>query len=139
MKIEFLKRITQERRDAKRQDSPETFKRHRITMIALIIKGGSLLALAENNYQRLSYPFKKRNCYRHTSGLHSELAVINKCTASQLKGSTIVIYGLGGLHPPRSSKPCSACMKAIKSVGIKKIIYFENEIQKKMMVNSLDV
>jgi tRNA(Arg) A34 adenosine deaminase TadA len=113
------------------------YTKQRITMISMIVKGGNILAIGENDYDRKSYPFKTVNRYKSYNGLHSELAAINQCTAEQLKGSTIVVYGLRRVNAPYSTKPCPSCINAIKAVGIKKIVYYENGIQITAKVNTL--
>lgn len=117
---------------------PEYFDKFRMCMIAIIIKGNSVIATSSSNQDRKTYPFKFQNKYEQRHGYHAELNVINKCTSQQLRGSTIIVYGLtGGNNYPFSTKPCEHCLNAIKNVGIKKIIYFENGEQKKLMVASI--
>jgi deoxycytidylate deaminase len=100
----------------------------RLTMIAIIKKGGNIISIGINDYFRLAYPFKDVNNYSKYSGLHAELDAINKCTKEQLKGSTIIVYGLSRTGKlPLSSRPCKSCYNAIKSVGIKKMIYYNKE------------
>jgi deoxycytidylate deaminase len=132
-----IHKLTVKRRNRKKCYNPSYFKIHRVTMISIILKGGSILAIGENDYERKSYAFKNKNGYKQYQGLHSELAAINKCTKEQLKGSTIIIYGLGGEQVPYSTKPCEHCLHAIKDVGIKTIIYYEHGEQKKLRVSSL--
>jgi deoxycytidylate deaminase len=104
----------------------------RITMIAIIQKGGKILSIGINNYFRLCYKFKEKNKYGRYQGLHAELDAIKKCTKEQLKGSTMIIYGqtIQG-NFPKSTRPCEACYRAIVLTKIKKIIYYENGLEVK--------
>ncbi len=57
--------------------------------------------------------------------LHAELAAMKKALAnhSDLSGAEMYIYHMGSKNQQKMARPCSACMKAIKEHGIKKIIY----------------
>jgi tRNA(Arg) A34 adenosine deaminase TadA len=118
-------------------NNPNKYVRQRVTMISIIFKGNCILSIGENNYDRKQYPFKGKNKYKPYNGLHSELDAINKCNKDQLKGSTIAVYGLRRINAPYSTKPCPCCLNAIKDVGIKKIIYWENNQQQIIKVNDL--
>jgi deoxycytidylate deaminase len=102
----------------------------RITMVAVIQKGGKILSIGINDYFRLCYKFKDRNQYGEYQGLHAELAAIKKCTKKQLQGSIMSVYGqtVQG-NFPKSTRPCCNCLNAIKAVGIRKIVYYENGLE----------
>lgn len=108
----------------------------KVCMVAVITKGGSVLATGENDYSRLAYPFKSRNGYKPGAGLHAELAAINKLAKRQLAGSTITVYGLCQAGPPVSTKPCPACMEAIAAVGIKRVVWFEDGHEVRMPITA---
>jgi tRNA(Arg) A34 adenosine deaminase TadA len=118
-------------------EHPSKYVRQRVTMISIIFKGNSILAIGENNYDRKQYPFKWKNKYKSYSGLHSELDAINKCNKHQLKGATIAIYGLRRINMVTSTFPCASCLNAIKDVGIKKIIYWKDNVQHNVNVTEL--
>ena len=99
-------------------------------MAAAIIKGGNIISIGNNKYNRLSYPYKQMNGYSKLSGLHAELDAIKKCSKSSLLGATIVITGVTKAGNRILTKPCPACRNAIRAVGIKKIIYFDKSGQK---------
>ncbi len=100
-------------------------------MFSVITKGGRVLSMGHNNKNRLSFPFKSENGYSSLSGMHAEYDAIRKLFKFQLKDSTIMVFGFNRKsNNPILSKPCKACMNAIKEVGIKKIIYFDKQGKK---------
>lgn len=103
----------------------------KVAMIAMIIRGGNVIAIGKNNYHRLSFPYRTQDNYSKFSGIHAEKDAIRKCTKEQLKNSSIIIFGMnvssGNIV---KSKPCKSCLSAIKSVNIKKIIYFDKTLTK---------
>lgn len=103
----------------------------RVQMIAIITKNGRVLSIGHNSKYRLSFPFKKENGYSELSGMHSEMDAIRKVYSSLLKGATITVLGINSRSNNQvMSKPCNACINAIKAVGIKKIIYFGKDGKK---------
>lgn len=103
----------------------------RVQMIAIITKNGRTLAIGHNNKNRLAFPFKKVNGYSTLSGIHAEMDAIRKVYSSQLKGATITILGINSRSNNLiMSKPCPACLRAIKEVGIKKVVFFDKEEKK---------
>jgi len=94
-------------------------------MTAWIVKGGCVLSIGHNNYNRLLYPYKKKNGYNESAGIHAEMSAIKKISKISLKDSTIIINGVTKAGNKIFTKPCQSCMKAIKAVGIKKVIYFD--------------
>ena len=98
----------------------------RVTMLAVITKNGRVLSIGHNNKNRLSFNFKQKNGYSDLSGIHAEVDSIRKCFKSQLKGATITVIGINSRSNNQvMSRPCNACLNAIKEVGIKRIIYFD--------------
>lgn len=77
---------------------------HAYKMGAVIIRGGSVLALA---------------CNQAEWGKHAEVRAIAK--GNDLRDATIIIARRG----KRMSKPCLDCMIKIKQVGITKIVYVD--------------
>ncbi len=103
----------------------------RVTMLAVITKNGRVLSIGHNNKNRLSFPFKKINGYSSLSGQHAEMDAIRKVYSSQLRGGTITVIGINSRSNNQvMSRPCNACFKSIKSVGIKRIIYFDKDGKK---------
>lgn len=103
---------------------------NRVCMVAMISKGGNILSTGINKVDRKKFPFKIRNQYPHYAGLHAEMNAINKCTKNQLSNASIIIIGISSAGNLLKSKPCKACMNAIKAVGIKKVTYFDKTGQK---------
>ena len=78
-------------------------------MVALVFKGGSVLAVAHNTWRR------EGHCERRAIRPHSDM-----------RGATIVV-----VRSNRGvSRPCETCYAAIRAAGIKKVIYigFDREI-----------
>lgn len=105
-------------------------KKQRIFMVAIIMKGGNILSIGYNDYNRLQYSFKKENKYNNSAGLHAEMSAIKKCSKTQLKGATIMVWGVSKAGNFILTRPCESCRNAIKKVEIKKIIYFDKKNNK---------
>lgn len=103
----------------------------RVSMLSIITKNGKILSTGFNNKNRLSFPHKNKNGYSELSGIHSEIDGINKVYSSLLKGATITVLGINTKSNNQvMSRPCLACLNAIKTVGIKRIVYFDKEGKK---------
>lgn len=73
-------------------------------MAAVVIKGGNVLNHA---------------CNTGTWHEHAERQALKNLPLKKTHNATLLIARLGG----RMSKPCDACMAAIKCAGIRKIVY----------------
>lgn len=107
----------------------------RVTVLAVVVKGGAIVSIGTNDYYRQKYRFKQWNKYNDLAGLHAELSAIFNCRKEVLNGATMVI--IGGTRSGNeiiSSKPCEGCMNAIREVGIRKLIYFDGDEMKKEKV-----
>jgi deoxycytidylate deaminase len=58
---------------------------------------------------------------------HAEIAALNKLKGIDLKDAELYVYRTGTDEKPKMSRPCAACMKAIKDRGIKVIHYTTSE------------
>ena len=64
--------------------------------------------------------------YVYSSSYHAEMMVVQKIRLLDIDFSKIDLYIWRGKNAPRVSKPCSACEKAIRDLGIKYIHYTGN-------------
>lgn len=84
---------------------------------ALVIRGGRVIGW---------YPNRMRNHPQivsdpHTdSSTHAEIGALRM--ASEARGATVYVARLGG-HGQALSKPCEACMDALRAAGVKRCVY----------------
>lgn len=91
--------------------------KHRYKHGAIIFKQGKILSTGHNRTERGFSGFPD---YWQGS-LHAEVAaIINART--DVRGCSIMV----ARHNSGNSKPCRACLAAIKAAGIKKLFYTEN-------------
>ena len=64
--------------------------------------------------------------YTYKSSIHAEMMVINKIRYLDIDFSQVRLYVWRGKHGPQISKPCAACEKAIRDLGIRKVFYTGN-------------
>ena len=74
---------------------------------AVIVRGGTVLAVGANNYDK---------------GLHAEVASILKCK-SNLRGADIYVARYLRSKVCGLAKPCPVCENLIRKVGIKRVFY----------------
>jgi tRNA(Arg) A34 adenosine deaminase TadA len=60
------------------------------------------------------------------NGLHAEIAALQNTTARYRKGSTIYVYRLTSSNKPALAKPCCACQKIMKKMGVRHV-WFSTE------------
>lgn len=91
---------------------------HNFKHAAVIVKGNKILGTAQNKYCNRSVP--------GIGSIHAEEKCIKKCTFKDLKGSNIYIARIAS-YGPALSKPCSRCQLVLKSVGISKVFFSNNQ------------
>lgn len=64
--------------------------------------------------------------YAFKSSIHAEMMVINKIKYLDIDFSQIRLFVWRGREVPMISKPCAACEKAIRDLGIRKVFYTGN-------------
>lgn len=64
--------------------------------------------------------------YAFRSSIHAEMMVVNKIRHLDVDFSHVRIFVWRGGHCPMLSRPCAACEKAIRDLGIKKVFYTGN-------------
>lgn len=98
---------------------------------AVAIYGGKVLALGWNSDKTSSMQARYNkargfNGYTFKSSLHAEMMVVNKIKYLDIDFSQVRIFVWRGKDEPVLSKPCAACEKAIRDLGIKKVFYTGN-------------
>lgn len=106
-----------------------SFKRFRLG--ACIAKKGKIISIGFNLHK--THPLQRHYNTLLRSDIeadaphyiHAEMAALIKAKSMgiDLKGSEIYVYRIAADGTPGMSRPCAACMKAIKVHGIKKIHY----------------
>lgn len=96
---------------------------------AVAIYGNKVLAYGWNS-EKLStmqarYNTRTRgfNGYEYKSSIHAEMMVVNKIKYLDVDFSQVRIFVWRGQNTPMLSKPCKACEKAMRDLGIKKVFY----------------
>ena len=98
---------------------------------AVAIYNNRILAFGWNS-QKTSSLQAKYNCergfdgYSYPSSIHAEMMVVSKIRYLDIDFSQVKIFVWRGKHVPLLSKPCAACEKALRDLGIKKIFYTGN-------------
>lgn len=90
---------------------------------ALIVKGGRLLSTGYNRIGDNSSLIKQK----WEGSIHAEQDAIVKLLkqgrAEQLNGSVLFVARMGN----KLAKPCPCCLSLIKSVGIKRVVYSDQD------------
>ena len=90
---------------------------------------GKLLALGWNSNKthpmQAHYNSQERGFdgYHFKSTIHAEMMVINKIKYLDIDFSKVKVFVWRGKHEPRLSKPCAACEKALRDLGIRHVYY----------------
>lgn len=98
---------------------------------AVAIYNNKVLALGWNSSKTSSIQArynKERGFdgYAFTSSIHAEMMVIAKIRYLDIDFSQVRIFVWRGGATPQISKPCPACEKAIRDLGIRKVFYTGN-------------
>ena len=116
---------------AKAASLNSTYGCHSLGAVALY--GGKLLAVGWNSCK--THPTQARynslergfDGYAFKSTIHAEMMVINKIKYLDINFSKVKIFVWRGKDKPRLSKPCPACERALRDLGIKHIFYTGND------------
>lgn len=91
---------------------------------SVIVKGGRVIATGINKDRNhpaiVSSEHIKTDC-----SVHAEIDAIKK--AKDATGATVYVARVNRRGQARDSRPCNRCYSALKSNGIKKIIYTMSE------------
>jgi deoxycytidylate deaminase len=91
---------------------------------SVVIKAGRVLAKGINRYwnsNSLSKEFFKFNT------VHAEMDSLGKLERENIKGTILYVARVRKDGSFGCSKPCSRCQKALKALGVRKIVYSTEE------------
>jgi deoxycytidylate deaminase len=114
---------------AKQASLKSDFKRCHTGAVA--IYNNKVLAFGWNS-NKLSPLQAKYNCERGFDGydfpasIHAEMMVINKIKYLDIDFTKVRLFVWRGFSAPTMSKPCAACEKAIRDLGIRRVFYTGN-------------
>ena len=100
---------------------------------AVALYGGKLLAIGWNSCKthpiQAKYNSAQRGFdgYTYRSTIHAEMMVLNKIKYLDINFNKVKLFVWRGKDTPRLAKPCPACEKAIRDLGIKHIYYTGND------------
>lgn len=108
------------------EEVSETSEFPRVKIGSIIVKKKEILSVGIN--QEKTHPMQMRynkfNSYNVKNAfLHAEIDAIRKVSIDDLEGSSIYIYRKDLIGNIAMCRPCRACMRAIKDLGIKNIYY----------------
>lgn len=113
---------------AKREAEKSTFRQR---LGAVIVKGGAIISTGYNSIRYSSRHKKLVRLPKYSDSMHAErnaiLKALNQGSLDKLVGSTIYVTRVNNRGHARLAKPCKECMELIQAVGIKKVIYTDNE------------
>lgn len=96
---------------------------------AVAIYGNKVIAYGWNS-EKLSTMQAKYNTrtrgfdgHKYRSTIHAEMMVVNKIKYLDIDFSQVRIFVWRGQDFPELSKPCKACEKAMRDLGIRKVFY----------------
>jgi deoxycytidylate deaminase len=100
---------------------------------AVAIYGNKILAVGWNSNKTSSLQAKYNSRtrgfdgYNYKSSVHAEMMVVNKIKFLDIDFSQVRIFVWRGKSIPMISKPCGACERALKDLGIRKVFYTGND------------
>lgn len=89
---------------------------------AVIVKSGRTIAVGINYDVNDPFFLDDEVAVEHAA-VHAEVAALNACKKTDLKGAVIYVARRNRKGDPMMSRPCERCQKAIKARGIKKVFY----------------
>ena len=96
---------------------------------AVAIYGNKVLAIGWNSNKTSSLQAKYNSRTRgfdgnkYKSSVHAEMMVVNKIKYLDVDFSQVRVFVWRGKTDPMMSRPCKACEKALRDLGIKKVFY----------------
>jgi deoxycytidylate deaminase len=105
------------------EKSPLAFK-----LGCVAVLGGKIIETGYNSYKNsCSNQFIKNAC-----SCHAEMDVLHKCGKkhgfNKFNKITLYIARVNNHNNLRTSRPCSECLKYIKKVNVKKIVYVDEDL-----------
>lgn len=63
----------------------------------------------------------------YPASVHAEMMVVNKIRYLDIDFSKVRVFVWRGTSTPQISKPCAACERALRDLGIRKVFYTGND------------
>jgi len=105
---------------------------------AVLVRGGSVVNTScnKNKYRSCGNRFRKKQIGHATH--HAELGCVLGLDRSITEGATMYVVRIGKSGVLRNSKPCPMCEAALEYVGVKKVVYSDENgnIQSMRIVNA---
>ena len=101
---------------------------HRCSTGAVAIYNNKVLAFGWNSDKTSSLQARYNKVrgfdgYAFKSSIHAEMMVINKIKYLDIDFNQVRIFVWRGKTEPMVSKPCAACEKALRDLGIRRVFY----------------
>lgn len=96
---------------------------------AVAIYNNKILALGWNSNSKTSSLQARYNClrgfdgYSFKSSIHAEMMVISKIRYLDINFKDVRLFIWRGKEAPKLARPCQACEKAIRDLGIRRVFY----------------
>ena len=109
--IEFAKRVAEQSNYGKFRHG------------AVLVKGSSVRNISCNKHRHCSFGARFRREGHGEATLHAELGAILGVERSTTQGSTVYVARINKDGKGRISKPCAMCESAMRHVGVKRVVY----------------
>ena len=100
-------------------------------MGAFLVRGKKIISSGFNSYTK-THPITHQIASTHIIPTHAEVACIAKYLVKRkpiTDDLTLYVVGITrGKNLVKCSKPCDSCMSLITATGIKRVVYYENDI-----------
>lgn len=91
---------------------------------SLITNGGRILSEGFNRYRKTC---SLGRSYGETESIHAEIDALRKMKREDVAGMTLYVARFMKNGSFARSKPCSGCNRAIRELGIRKVVYTHSE------------
>lgn len=90
---------------------------------AVLVRGGTVLNTScnKNKYKAWANRFRKKQ--RGHATLHAEIGAILGLDRAMTEGATVYVVRIGRAGDLKNSKPCPMCEAVMQFVGVKKVVY----------------
>ena len=106
----------------------------RVSIGAVLVNGKEIISVAANDlkshpeqYRLNRLRFQDDNADKCKNSIHAEMYCILKCKDMDLSRAKLYVYRENRLGELANCRPCPACMKKIRDVGIREIYYTTND------------
>jgi deoxycytidylate deaminase len=90
---------------------------------AVLVKGGTVINTSCNKNKYKAWAGRFRKSQKGYATVHAEIGAILGLDRSITEGATVYVVRVGKCGSLRNSKPCQMCEAAMQYVGIKKVVY----------------